>query len=274
VATTKSQGCGNSNQQQMADANSLAFWRQLADLFKGDGHVLFELYNEPHDISSDVWLHGGLAGNTSYVGMQQLYDAVRGEGADNVVVVGGLQWAYNLGFVGPAQHVQGYNVMYATHPYLTSGNVPASWESSFGHLETTDFAPVIATEFGDSSASCTGSWDQELIAFCDAHQASWTAWAWYPSDCHFPALIRDWAGTPTLQGAVVKQSLGNYPMSPGGTAAIDAGSEAAPGAAVEGGSQADDAADESDPGQGADAGGEDAVPAGDAGDAPDDGLHD
>jgi endoglucanase len=219
VTATDHQAPGNSNQQTMADANSIEFWKQVADTYKGDGHLLFELYNEPHGISWDVWLNGGRAGTFVAAGMQQLYDAVRGAGANNVVIVGGLGYAYDLSAVGAGgSFVNGYNIMYATHPYSTSGSGPSGWEGVFGHLETTDFAPVIATEFGDGRAQCTGDWDQQLITFIDHHRGSWTAWAWYPGvtamdpqGCRFPALIVDWAGNPTVQGVVVKAALGVYP---------------------------------------------------------------
>jgi endoglucanase len=211
-----------SAQQPMADANSIEFWKEVAGVYQGDGRVLFELYNEPHGVAWNVWLNGGPAAGFTVAGMQQLYGAVRGAGANNVVIAGGLDWAYDLSGVGPSGvFVDGYNVMYATHPYLTSGDASSGWESSFGHLETTDFAPVIATEFGDGTTpNCKGDWDQDLIAFLEAHRGSWTAWAWYPgvdSDdpqgCHFPSLILDWNATPSVQGAVVEENLQEHSTS-------------------------------------------------------------
>src|SRR5436190_1867572 len=64
-------------QQIMADTNSVTFWTQVATKYKGDGRVMFELYNEPHDNSWAVWRNGGSAGGFQVVGMQQLYDSVR-----------------------------------------------------------------------------------------------------------------------------------------------------------------------------------------------------
>jgi endoglucanase len=243
-------------QQPMADQNSIEFWKEVATAYKDDGRVLFELYNEPHGISWDVWLNGGNAGSYTAVGMQRLYDTVRGAGANNVVIAGGLNWAYDLSGVGPTgAFVRGYNVMYATHPYLTSGNVPSGWEGSFGHLETTDFAPVIATEFGDGSTpNCAGNWDGALIAFANQHHMSWTAWAWFlasssadPQGCHFPSLILDWSGTPSVQGAVVQAALGAYPKSMP-TAGADAGVQEADGQADAGSEAPDDASDAGAPG--------------------------
>jgi endoglucanase len=262
VTATDAHGPGHSNQQEMADSNSIQFWKEVADKYKGDGRVLFELYNEPNGIPWDVWLNGGQAGHFVAAGMQQLYDAVRGTGANNVVIAGGLDWAYDLSAVGPTgPHVHGYNVIYATHPYTWSGP-PSAWEGAFAHLVTTDFAPVIATEFGDGRrGQCTGNYDQQLIAFTQSHGVSWTAWAWYPSGatddpqgCAFPSLILDWNWNPSVQGVVVKAALQNYassmpptPSDAGAATADDGAAEAlAEGDSTDGGvASPDDASPDS-----------------------------
>jgi len=223
-----------SDQQQMADVNSKEFWSQVATKYAGDGHVLFELYNEPNNVSWDVWIHGGMVETSGpsgsvvsfqVVGMQELYDTVRQTGANNLVIAGGLNWAFDLSGVGQ-NPIQGFNVMYATHPYDTSDRSPSVWSSSFGYLAIGDIAPVIATEFGDGSSGCTGAWDTELIQFAAQYEISWTAWAWWAetgadaaSGCAFPALLSDWNYTPTStsdptvpgQGQVVKAALAMDP---------------------------------------------------------------
>ncbi len=226
LAATKA----NSTQQRMADANSVEFWTEVATRYKGDGRVLFELYNEPHDISPDVWLNGGSAGDYDAVGMQALYDAVRAAGAENLVIAGGLNWAYSLTAL-PGGAIRGYNVMYAVHPYNKSDNQPAGWESNWGFVASTNFAPVIATEFGDSTSGCSAAWDSTLVQYCDQHRISWTAWAWYPGGCGFPSLVSDWAGTPTVQGQVIKDALSAYPPEP--ARASDSGVEASSPAATD-----------------------------------------
>ncbi|HUP89511.1 MAG TPA: cellulase family glycosylhydrolase, partial [Longimicrobiales bacterium] len=96
--------------QQLPDAaHSIPFWKDAAATFKNDGGVIFELYNEPHDITWDQWRNGGfIAAGPSYVGdpftreayqgvgMQQVLDAVRSVGANNLVIVSGLHWGYIL----------------------------------------------------------------------------------------------------------------------------------------------------------------------------------
>jgi len=193
----------HSGQQNMADANSITFWKEVAATFKDNAGVLFELYNEPHDVSWAVWLNGGNSGaGFTSVGMQQLYDAVRSTGATNLVVIGGLNWAYDLSGV-PANRVRGNNIIYNTHPYNYGGKQPSDWNAGFGFLAATD--PVIATEFGDSD--CSQSYYQQFLDYADSKKIHWTAWAWYPGGCSFPALINDWNGTPSAPGQVVKAAL-------------------------------------------------------------------
>ncbi|MEO6601545.1 MAG: cellulase family glycosylhydrolase [Polyangiaceae bacterium] len=205
---------GHADQQPMADVNSKQFWLEVATKYKGDGHVLFELYNEPYGITWPTWLNGGTVKEYQAVGMQQLYDTVRGAGADNVVIAGGLSYAFDLS-QAREYLIQGYNVMYATHPYYPQNPISA-WDTKFGYLAAQDIAPVIATEFGDTKTACTGDWDTQLTAYADARQISWTAWAWWAGDCHFPSLISDWDYTPTVQGAVIKAALMAYPYQPAG----------------------------------------------------------
>jgi endoglucanase len=195
-------------QQRMADDNSLTFWQSVASKYQTDGRVLFELYNEPHDVTWPVWLNGGPSGDGfMVVGMQQLYDAVRGTGAENLVVIGGLQFAYDLSGV-PQNAVTGHNIVYATHPYNQPPNKqPAQWDAGFGFLSAT--YPVMATEFGDVK-SCDTSYYSALVMYADAHKMSWTGWAWYPSGCQFPSLVTDWNGTPSAAGQVEKAALAAY----------------------------------------------------------------
>jgi endoglucanase len=205
-------------QQLMPDANSLRFWTEVATRYRNDGRVMFELYNEPHDVSWDVWRNGGDTGQGwQAVGMQQIYDAVRATGAENLVVIGGLDWAYDLSGV-PANRIDGHNIVYATHPYRFPGafqREPALWGTFWGFLARTD--PVIVTEFGDISGTCATDYAAQVIDYADFRYVSWTSWAWFPGGCTFTALVTDWAGTPSPLGDVVKPALLRFndpPASP------------------------------------------------------------
>jgi hypothetical protein len=60
----------------------------------------------------------------------------------------------------------------------------------------------------------------------DAHAAGWTAWAWYPGGCAFPALIDDWSGTPSATGTIVRAALQGHDDPPATPWPSSAGSTA------------------------------------------------
>ncbi len=223
--------------QQMPDVEiSLPFWRDVAATFKDDGGVIFELYNEPHDVSPAIWLNGGdIAAGPSYpgdpetraayraVGMQELYNAVRSQGARNLVLISGLHWGYYLNHL-PTHAVQGYNIAYSSHPYDWPDKQAGVWEADFGVVSST--VPVIIGEFG--AYDCTRlSYYRQILDYADQKGLGWIAWAWWTPPavgvagrtaesrmqeiCRFPALITDWNGTPSPSGEIIKARLASYP---------------------------------------------------------------
>jgi hypothetical protein len=74
------------------------FWRSLATEYRDDRGVLFDLYNEPHDVSWKCWELGCEANDKYFgeylaVGMQALVETVRSTGARQPLMLGGLNWA-------------------------------------------------------------------------------------------------------------------------------------------------------------------------------------
>ncbi|MFH1370537.1 MAG: cellulase family glycosylhydrolase [Planctomycetota bacterium] len=49
----------NIGQHSMPDRGSVTFWKDFAAVYANNPAVLFDLYNEPHHVSWDVWLKGG-----------------------------------------------------------------------------------------------------------------------------------------------------------------------------------------------------------------------
>jgi endoglucanase len=176
-------------QNAMADADhSSEFWTSLANTFKGNPAVLFELFNEPFigessQSSSDTqssWyyiLNGGAseavfltAGNPGSIalnwlttGYQQLLNAIRATGATNVIVAGTDSWTQTmtawlqnapkdpLGQLAASWHP------YPAAPYGPANQVicPALPQCSAEEMSAVQAIlaagyPVIATEFGDA----------------------------------------------------------------------------------------------------------------------------
>jgi hypothetical protein len=220
----------------MPDSDSIKFWQQVAPLFSKYSNVLFEVFNEPHPpgflspAAWSCWAKGcTLTGDASYssdcscmktlpqpyqgVSMQALINAVRATGANNLILVGGIDWAYDLSQIGnPAYALSGSNLVYDTHPYASYGEkAPSTWNASFGNVSAS--YPVISAENGEYD--CGSSYMSQLLPYLDAHQMGWTAWAWIVSNnpCAYPQLVSSYQGTPASGNAAatyIYQYLHSY----------------------------------------------------------------
>ena len=163
-------------QSDMADDNSPMFWQQVANKYRNNPKVIFELYNEPRNISWDQWRNGG----SNISGMKELYDTVRSTGAHNIVLIGGLNWAYSLEGVRD-NPIDGYNIGYVTHLYDYGGKQPSDWADKW--LFMADSAPVFITEFGPGPHDSQGTvldYANSVFATAKAKHLHWTAWALWP----------------------------------------------------------------------------------------------
>ena len=221
----------NIGQHSMPDENSLAFWKDIAPVYANHPAVIYDLYNEPHDVTWDIWLNGGTvtdrpnrrgAAPKTYqaVGMQKLLDAVRATGAKNVVIAGGLNWAYDFDGILDGRQLKdpdGNGVIYANHAYNNKGHPVEVWIARME--QATAKLPVIVSEFGGSGgpnrrmgrsggpARASGDdWLLHVMQALQDHKWSWTAWDFHPSAG--PTLIADWNYTPTPDfGVFVKQMI-------------------------------------------------------------------
>ena len=218
----------NIGQHKMPDMNSVEFWKSCAAAYKNRPGVLFDLYNETHNISWDLWKNGGKveearrdgAGQGAFTpveyqapGMQTLLDTIRATGANNVVVVGGLDWAYDLsGFLqGYAlkDAKRGRGLIYACHAYDNKGDAVPTF---LGKLDAAlPKIPVIVSEFGDTpkrgaDRSQPTPWLASVLAALDERRCNWIAWDLHPAAG--PTLISNWEYAPTPSfGVPVKAAL-------------------------------------------------------------------
>lgn len=208
----------------MPDADSVTFWHQVATTYKAYPNVLFELFNEPHELLGwSCWRDGctiqhdtsGPGGHDRHpfsyqaVGMQTLLDAVRSTGASNLAIVAGLNWGYDLSQI-PIFHLNGNNVVYDTHPYPYGSKRLETWDASFGIISAS--YPVISAESGEYD--CKTTYMTPLLRYFDAHDIGWVAWAWTVaggSPCTYPQLVSNYHGTPQPQmGAFIYHTLQGY----------------------------------------------------------------
>ena len=225
--TSATAPCGGSGwgtstaQQNMPDWNAVTFWSSLASAYANNPAVLFDLYNEPHDVSWSVWQNGGATGATpsQSPGLQGLLNAVRGAGANNVVVAGGLDWAYDL--TGLSTNAltdpSGNGIIYAAHVYPNKGTAGAStWDPKV--TVATGSHAVIVSEFGQGTND-GGSWDNSLLSWLNGSNDNsyvYSGSAWCFSSDVGPTLLTSFSGYPTTSwhGAPVSTWLYNLNQTP------------------------------------------------------------
>jgi endoglucanase len=121
----------------MADADhAVAFWTSVASAFKGNGSVIFDLYNEPGITDWICWVSGAAASancaqanGSAYAvaGMATMLQAVRNAGAPNIAILGGL--AYSQDFSKWVTSVRSIPSLPAPLNGISIDNVAASWHA-------------------------------------------------------------------------------------------------------------------------------------------------
>jgi endoglucanase len=184
-------------QQRLADAaHSPVFSRSVAAAFHTDRAVLFDLYNEPHDISWSCWRNGCTTpAGWKAAGMQQLVNAVRSTGSRQPLLLGGLNWANDLsGWLRwrPVDPVR--QLVASVHVYETNAcGAEPCWDAVIGQVAKQ--VPVVSGEIGQGR--CAHDFIDQYMSWADARGVSYLAWAWNDWGCELPGLITDYDGTPT-----------------------------------------------------------------------------
>lgn len=211
------------------------FWKDAAAKYKNHPAVLFELFNEPHGMSWEVWRNGGevaekkkpgeedaflsaeekakIAAARHSIGMQRLLDTVRETGAHNVVLVGGLDYAYDLSGIanGYALDEKGGNgIILSTHIY--------PWKKGWADkvLVVADKYPILVGEVGAGAKKMEWlpvevqedavTWVPEMLGFIQKYKLHWTAFSFHPKAG--PPMLEDWSYKPNAAwGVFVKRAL-------------------------------------------------------------------
>ncbi len=215
----------------------ITFWKDAAKTYSNHPAVLFDLFNEPHGISWDIWRNGGFvaektqpanADENAFIspeekakaaqgfqspGMQRMVEAVRGTGARNIVIAGGLDWAYDLSGIanGFALTEPGGNgIVYSTHIY--------PWKRDWAGkvLLVADKHPLFVGEVGADIKKMSFipaeqqedavTWVPEMLGLIQKHKLHWTGFSFHPKAS--PVLINDWNYAPTaVWGQPAKDAL-------------------------------------------------------------------
>ncbi|MEO5714447.1 MAG: glycoside hydrolase family 5 protein [Luteolibacter sp.] len=220
----------------------LTFWTDAATRYKDHPAVIFDLMNEPHGTSWEVWRDGGFieekkkegdedafltpeekAHNKNGFespGMQAMLNTVRATGARNVVLVGGLDYAYQLdGIVNGfgLKDESGNGIIYACHLYPWK----KGWQKYL--LDAAAIHPILLGEVGADANKMTfmpaeqqedaETWVPDAIGLIQKYKLNWTGWSFHPKAS--PRMLLDWDYTPTpVWGQPAKEALSGKQFPP------------------------------------------------------------
>jgi hypothetical protein len=195
-----------------------AFWQSVANTFKGNPSVIFNLINEPYGISWPCLRDGGCTakskqtGSWRVVGMQSVVSTVRATGATNPIILAGLDWSDDLTHwlryvpSDPARQIIAGFHTYAP-PLDTHCTTKGCWDSVLAPIQAAGY-PLLINEFGETD--CAHGYIDKVMNWADAQtpKVGYWAWNWTTLSCtEEPALLVDSSGTPSNYGVGFKKRL-------------------------------------------------------------------
>jgi endoglucanase len=192
------------------------FWTGVANAFKGNNAIVFDLFNEPFpDIPAGnttagwtCFRDGGTCPGIGYqvAGFQSLVNAVRATGAANIIMVGGLTWSNNIAQwlqfkpTDPMNNLVAFAHVYNFNACINTG----CWDSQWAPVAAQ--VPLTISEIGEND--CAHGFVDQVMNWADTRGVGYLGWTWNTWPCTSgPALITDYTGTPTAFGQGVKDHL-------------------------------------------------------------------
>jgi hypothetical protein len=190
---------------------TIELWSILAERYRSEPAVLFDLYNEPHspleDDSNRLYIidEDGTVRESAAdtVGPEEwrpwarkLIETIRVIHPLSLIWVAGVDWASDL----RDMQLDLPDLVYSAHVY--PNRPPHQWDERFGELSGA--YPVFIGEWGGGAADL--DWGARLASFMRTKCCGWTAWSWVDN----PTLVRDARRgdyTPTPFGKLVRSEL-------------------------------------------------------------------
>jgi endoglucanase len=194
------------------NAQSIELWRALAARYRDETAVIFDLLNEPHDVLEDDPHPLNLIGSDGTVEPSDetrvtarewsrwatlLMCSIRENKPDGIIMVGGVDWAFDLSGVA----VDAPNIVYSTHIYSNRRRI--DWSKALGRHRQ---IPIFVGEWGGTEQDL--EFGASLASRMRSLGLGWTAWSW----ADFPPLVEApgaGAFNPTPFGALVRNELGS-----------------------------------------------------------------
>jgi endoglucanase len=166
------------------EAMTTNFWERVAGRFNDAPHVIFEIFNEPQNISAADWRRCA----------NRLVAAIRAQRARQLIIVGGLEYGRDLDWV-LREPVAGENLAYASH--IFPSHARSGWDHDFGSVAKRH--PVVVTEWGFIDQTQTPrppdvylsgdarTYGEPLMSYLDGRGIGWVA-CWFDAQWQ-PAML-------------------------------------------------------------------------------------
>jgi len=214
------------HEYKIPNENSVNFWKDVAAVYKNHPGVLFDILNEPHSVTWKQWRDGGpVIGDSGELinspGMQGLVDAIRGVGAKNIIIAGGLDWAYDLrglqkGYDGLENGYAlddrgGNGIIYSAHVYPLKIGEEDDWAEKVGCV-INDY-PIYIGEFGFFQERVTNwydfrhsdyvEWMNAWFNYMNTYNLHYAAWNFHVTSS--PCSIMNWEFKPTPYSGIFQK---------------------------------------------------------------------
>ncbi len=212
---------------QPVTGDSKKFWSHISKTFRNNGYVWYELYNEPYINDYLTWSNG----NDLYWGMIDLYNTIRKNTNNPIVIAGSSSYAYDSASLiqFDKANPELTNVIYNFHPYMGSAQkgdptkAPVGFENIVTTMQSSVSKPLIITEFGQYCCVASGAcyqypgtyngiamgYSAAILTIAAKYNVSWTIWAWKPNIG--PVAFESDPGVPTFTCKFLVAAENNNP---------------------------------------------------------------
>ena len=149
-------------------AEAIAFFAEIADLYGNYPNIIYEIYNEPMQVS---W------NNVIKPYAEAVIDTIRSIDPDNLIIVGTPTWSQDVD-AASLDPIKYNNVVYALHFYAATHK---QWLRNKATTAMNNGIALFVSEWGTCLASGDGPIDsvevENWLKFMDENKLSWCNWS-------------------------------------------------------------------------------------------------
>lgn len=204
----------HSHKAEYYPSQAIAFFQEMARTYGHTNHVIYEIYNEPLQVS---W------SSTIKPYAQSVINAIRAIDPDNLIIVGTPNWSQDVD-VASRDKLAGSNIAYTLHFYA---GTHGQWLRDKAQTALNNGAALFVTEWGSVSANGDGAVAEAetwaWVNFMKAKGISNANWALNDKIEGASALVSGasaqggWSSAQlTRSGALAKQIISGWPSDQAG----------------------------------------------------------